>query len=47
MAFEVKHHLYRFKNENKIRIFDKIIAYQAILCEKLHDGEYIFKVLLK
>ena len=47
MALEIKHHLFRFKNENKLQTFDNIIAYQGILCEKIHDGEYIFKVLLK
>ena len=47
MALEMKHHLYRFKNENKIPMFDKIIAYQGILCEKIQDREYRFKILLK
>ena len=44
MALEMKH-LYRFKNENKIPICDKIIAYQGILCEKIQEGEYRLKVL--
>ena len=46
MALEIKHHLFRFKNENKLPSFDKIIAYQGILCEKIQEGEYQFKVLL-
>ena len=47
MALEIKHHLFRFKNDNKLQTFDKIIAYQGILCEKIQEGEYRFKVLLK
>ena len=47
MALEIKYHFFRFKNENKLPTFDKIIAYQGILCEKIQEGEYQFKILLK
>ena len=46
MTLEIKHRLFRFKNENKLTIFDKIIAYQGILCEKVQEEEYRFKILL-
>ena len=46
MALEIKHHLYRFKNENRLQNFDREIAYQGILCEKIQEGEYRFKILL-
>ena len=46
LALEVKQHLYRFKNEKNLPIFDKVIAYQEILCEKVQEGEYRFKILL-
>ena len=47
MAFEIKNHLFRFKNENTLSVFDEIIAHGGILCEKIQDGEYRFKILLK
>ena len=47
MALEVKNHLFRFKNENKISDFDETIAHGGILCEKIQEGEYRFKILLK
>ena len=47
MALEIKHNFFRYKNENKLPTFDNIIAYQGILCEKIQEGEYRFKVLLK
>ena len=46
MALEIRHHLFRFKNENKLPIFDEIIAYKGILCEKIQEGEYRFKIIL-
>ena len=46
MALEIKHHFFRYKNENKLPIFEKTIAYQGILCEKANKEEYRIKVLL-
>ena len=45
MAREIKQHLFRYKNENNLPTFDKIIAYQGILCDKVREGEYRFKLL--
>ena len=38
IASEIKRLMIRYNNENKIAFFDKIIAYQDILCEKLELG---------
>ena len=46
MAQEIKNLLIRFKSENKLPVFDKIVAYGGIICEKVKDGEYRFKILL-
>ena len=46
VALEIKQLMIRFNNEHKLDLFDKIIAYQGILCEKIQEGEYQFKVLL-
>ena len=46
MAHEIKNLLYRYKNENKLNVFDEIIAYKGIICEKIQEGEYRFKILL-
>ena len=46
MALEIKHHLFRYKNERNLSTFDKIIAYQGILIDKISEGEYRFKLLL-
>lgn len=46
MAQEIKNLLFRFKSENKLPVFDKIVAYGGIICEKVKDGEYRFKILL-
>ena len=40
VAFEIKQLVIRFNNDGKLDIFDKIIAYRKILCEKIQDGEY-------
>ena len=46
MANEIKSHLFRFKNENKLSVFDEIIAHGGILCKKIKDDEYQFKIPL-
>ena len=40
MASDIKQLMFRYNNENNLDRFDKIIAYQGILCEKVQDGEY-------
>ena len=47
MAFEIKQLMFRFNNENKLPLFDKMIAYQNILCEKIQEGEYRLKTVFK
>ena len=32
--------MFRYNDENNITKFDKIVAYQGILCEKIQEGEY-------
>ena len=44
MALEIKYNFFRFKNESYF--WQKIIAYKGILCEKIREGEYRFKVIL-
>ena len=34
VAREIKHLMYRFKNEGRLAQFDKIVAFKGILCEK-------------
>ena len=46
MALEVKHMLFRFKNENKLYYIDEIMTYNGILCEKIKEREYRFNLLL-
>ena len=46
MAFEIKQFLFRYKNENKLSFFDHIIAYNGVLCQKVREGEYTFRILL-
>ena len=46
VALEIKQLMIRFNNEHKLDLFDKIIAYQGILCEKVEDGEYLLKKVL-
>ena len=43
MASEIKQLMFRYNNENKLPLFDKMIAYQGILCEKVQEGEYRLK----
>ena len=40
VAFEIKQLMFRYNHENNITKFDKIVAYQGILCEKIQEGEY-------
>ena len=43
MAYNIKQLMFRYNNENKLPLFDKIVAYRGILCEKVHEGEYRLK----
>ena len=43
MASEIKQLMFRYNNENKLPLFDKIVAYQGILCEKMQEGKYCLK----
>ena len=47
MALEIKQLMFRFKNEDKLSLFDDVIAYQGILCEKIQEGEYLLKTVFK
>ena len=40
MAYDIKQLIYRYHNENKLSLFDKIVAFRGILCEKVQEGEY-------
>ena len=37
---EVQHKLFRYTNENKLDLFDKIITHANVICEKQEDGKY-------
>ena len=43
VATEVKRLLHRLNEEGKLSIFDKIVAHQEILCERVGEGEYRLK----
>ena len=45
VASEIKQLMIRFNNEHKLDLFDKIIAYEGLLCEKIQDGEYRLKAV--
>ena len=45
MPSGIKQLMFRYNNENKLSLFDKIVAYQGILCEKVQDGEYRLKTI--
>ena len=47
MAYEIKCLMIRYKNENKLDIFDKLIAHKGILCKKIREGEYRFQIILR
>ena len=47
MAYEIKCLLIRYKNDNKLTTFDKLIAYKGILCKKIQEGEYQFQTIFK
>ena len=46
MVYEIKGLMIRYKNENKLATFDKLIAYKGILCKKVKEGEYRFQIIL-
>ena len=43
MPFEVKKKIIRYKNENNLAFFDKMIMFSNVLCEKIGDDEYRLK----
>ena len=45
MAYGIKQLMFRYNNENKLSLFDKIVAYRGILCEKVQEGEYRLKTI--
>ena len=40
MGSEIFIKSFRYKNENNLALFDKIITHEAVLCKKEEDGEY-------
>ena len=40
LEFEIYKKTIRYKNENKLAFFDKIITYEEVLCKKCESGEY-------
>ena len=47
VAREIKHLIYRFKNEGRLAEFDKLVALKGILCEKKREGEYCLKKVFR
>ena len=47
IATEVKHLMYRLKNEGKLDKFEEVVAFKGIICEKKGQGEYLFKGVFK
>ena len=47
IATEVKHLMYRLKNEGKLDKFEEVVAFKEIICEKKGQGEYLFKRVFK
>ena len=47
LEFEINAKLLRYKNENNIALFDKIITHESVLCEKQEDGEYQIREVFK
>ena len=47
IATEVKHLMYRLKNEGKLDKFEEVVAFKGIICEKKGQGEYLFKRVFK
>ena len=43
MASEIKRLMNKYNDEYKLHLFDKLVAYRGILCEKLLEGEYRLK----
>ena len=43
MAFEIKMKMIRYRNENNLEFFNKILTHAGVLCEKVGEGEYRFK----
>jgi len=43
MAYDIKQLMFRYNNENKLPLFDKIVANRGILREKVQEGEYRLK----
>ena len=47
VATDIKHMIYRFKNDGIIGKFDEVVAFKGILCEKKGQGEYRLKTVFK
>ena len=47
IAREVKHLMYRLKNEEKFDKFEEVVAFKGIICEKKGQGEYLLKRIFK
>ena len=45
MKFEIDINVIRYKNENSLPFFDKIITHKEILCKKIEGGNYEIKLL--
>lgn len=46
VGLEIHIKAFRYKSENKVEFFDKIITHAGVLCEKSDDGEYQIKEVL-
>ena len=47
VAADVKLLMYRFNNEGKLAKFDEIVAHNGVVCQKITNGEYRLKTVLK
>ena len=47
IATEVKHLMYRLKNEGKLDKFDEVLAFKGIICKKNGQGEYVLQRVFK
>ena len=45
IIFEIKKKFIRYKNENNLPFFDKMMTHAGVLCNQIEDGEYdVWKV---
>ena len=45
VASEIKKWMFRYNNEHKLHVFENIVAYKGVLCEKMQEGEYRIKII--